>query len=349
RARQAMDALAQANNVYAMRYLARSVAALAARLEPAEAARRASAAARQVVGAMVKTPNPGVLYDMADALAALAPLMAPAEAAAQTAFAADQIVDAMGKTNYPAHIQHLAAALMLLAPRLPPGEAARQASAAARLALDAAAKTNDFNSLYDLALALAALAPRLQPAEASAAGQVALDAMARTNDNTYALRELAQAVAAQATRLEPGEAARQASVAARLAVNAMPSDNSGPKPLMEALTALVDREGPEETSQRVNSLALAVGNAAAVSPASVVSLGPLEESSRPLPGRLTEQQLVDLLKMPTCVKPARQVIVRQLGWQCGETFANQWEFVEWARQHRPDLDLTSPPVPPTNP
>src|ERR1019366_9762147 len=37
-------------------------------------------------------------------------------------------------------------------------------------------------------------------------------------------------------------------------------------------------------------------------------------SSRPLPGRFTEQQLVDLLKLPTCCQPARHVIVRQLGW-----------------------------------
>jgi hypothetical protein len=37
------------------------------------------------------------------------------------------------------------------------------------------------------------------------------------------------------------------------------------------------------------------------------------------------------------------VIVRQLGRQCGQPFANEWEFVEWARRHRPDLDLTSPP------
>jgi hypothetical protein len=56
--------------------------------------------------------------------------------------------------------------------------------------------------------------------------------------------------------------------------------------------------------------------------------------------------LVDLLKMPTCGREARQVIVRQLGWQCGRTFADQWEFVDWAREHRSDLDLTSPPVRP---
>jgi hypothetical protein len=81
--------------------------------------------------------------------------------------------------------------------------------------------------------------------------------------------------------------------------------------------------------------------------AGLTALAPLAEASRPLPGRFSEQQLVDFLKMPTCQLPARQVIVEQLGRQCGRPFADQWEFVEWAREHRPDLDLTSPPVRPT--
>jgi hypothetical protein len=50
---------------------------------------------------------------------------------------------------------------------------------------------------------------------------------------------------------------------------------------------------------------------------------------------------------PTCQRPVRDVILRQLGNQCGRPFANQWEFVAWARQHRPDLDLTSPLVRPS--
>jgi len=48
--------------------------------------------------------------------------------------------------------------------------------------------------------------------------------------------------------------------------------------------------------------------------------------------------------MPTCRQPARKVIVRQLGWQCGRPFADMWEFVRFAREQRlDDLDFTSPP------
>jgi hypothetical protein len=71
--------------------------------------------------------------------------------------------------------------------------------------------------------------------------------------------------------------------------------------------------------------------------------------TRPLPGRFTEQQLVDFLKMPTCTREGREVILDRLGQQCGQVFADRWEFVAWAREHRPDLDLTSPPVRPQLP
>jgi hypothetical protein len=94
-------------------------------------------------------------------------------------------------------------------------------------------------------------------------------------------------------------------------------------------------------------VALAVGSAS--SPTTLAGLAPLAQSLQPLPGRFTDQQLVDLLKMPTCRSAARQVIVEQLGRQCGRPFADQWEFIDWARERRPDLDLTSPPVRPATP
>jgi hypothetical protein len=78
-------------------------------------------------------------------------------------------------------------------------------------------------------------------------------------------------------------------------------------------------------------------------------LAPLTEAARPLPGRFTEQQLVDFLKMPTCGREGRKVILKQLGQQCGRPFADKWDFVDWAQQNRPHLDLTSPPVRPTTP
>jgi hypothetical protein len=64
---------------------------------------------------------------------------------------------------------------------------------------------------------------------------------------------------------------------------------------------------------------------------------------QPLPSRLSTQELVDLLKMPTCVGPARNVILQQLGQRYNRSFADLWEFVDYAHDHLPDIDLTSPP------
>jgi len=58
--------------------------------------------------------------------------------------------------------------------------------------------------------------------------------------------------------------------------------------LAEAVAALIAKAEPEEASQGINSLALAVGNSAAP-PALFAGLAPLAEASRPMPGRFTEQ------------------------------------------------------------
>jgi hypothetical protein len=69
----------------------------------------------------------------------------------------------------------------------------------------------------------------------------------------------------------------------------------------------------------------------------------LPAASEPLPSRLSPQDLVDLLKMPTCFGEARKVILKHLGNRYHRTFANHWEFVRFAQEQHLDLDLTSPP------
>jgi hypothetical protein len=58
---------------------------------------------------------------------------------------------------------------------------------------------------------------------------------------------------------------------------------------------------------------------------------------------LSTQDLVDLLKMPTCFGEARKVVLKHLGNRYGRTFANHWEFVRFAQEQHLDLDLLSPP------
>jgi hypothetical protein len=90
---------------------------------------------------------------------------------------------------------------------------------------------------------------------------------------------------------------------------------------------------------------------------------------RPLLPRLTERQLIELLKDPFCLAGDQLALLRELGQRCdrpqarrieaaqvvvgpigGEVlvrearaFRDLWECVAYLRQQRRDLDLSAPP------
>ncbi|WP_435011199.1 protein kinase domain-containing protein [Tundrisphaera lichenicola] len=66
-------------------------------------------------------------------------------------------------------------------------------------------------------------------------------------------------------------------------------------------------------------------------------------AAEPYPCRLTTEDLVELLKFPTCYGEARRIVLDQLGNIHGRRFANHWEFVRFAQEKGLKLDFTSPP------
>ncbi len=66
-------------------------------------------------------------------------------------------------------------------------------------------------------------------------------------------------------------------------------------------------------------------------------------SAEPFPSRLTTQELVDLLKMPTCFGAARRVVLDHLGNRYSRRFVNHWAFVPYATEQKLNLDFTTPP------
>ena len=66
-------------------------------------------------------------------------------------------------------------------------------------------------------------------------------------------------------------------------------------------------------------------------------------AAHPFPCRLTTQELVELLKMPTCFGPARRVVLDHMGNRYGRRFINHWAFVRFAREQNLDVDFTTPP------
>ena len=63
----------------------------------------------------------------------------------------------------------------------------------------------------------------------------------------------------------------------------------------------------------------------------------------PLPCRFSTQELVELLKRPLFVGPARRAVLDQLANRHHRPFADQWEFVRFAQEQKLGLDFTTPP------
>ncbi len=92
-----------------------------------------------------------------------------------------------------------------------------------------------------------------------------------------------------------------------------------------------------EIDRRATCMALAAGDGLESAMEAM-----LRVSAEPFPCRLTTQELVELLKMPTCFGHARRVVLDQLGNRYGRRFVNHWAFVRYAREHGLRLDLTTP-------
>jgi len=101
------------------------------------------------------------------------------------------------------------------------------------------------------------------------------------------------------------------------------------------LDDLLSDTGREETTHRNQRMASAWFTSGFLGLATV--------AAEPWPCRLTTQDLVELLKMPTCFGEARKVILTHLGNRYGRRFGNHWEFVRYAREHKLGLDFTTPP------
>ncbi len=323
-------AMSKTTDGNALYWLAQGLSAVAARLEPKEAARVSAEAAAVLVQAISKTTNPNAPNGLAEGLLAVAGRLEPKDAAATAAV----LVQAMSKTTDPYALNQLAQGLSAVAARLESKEAVRVSAEAAAVLVQAMSKSNDPNALNLLAGGLAALAARLESKDAAATAAVLVQAMSKTTD-TSALNQLAQGLAALAARLESNDAAV---VAATLTLAISKSDAHGEP----ALTALLNGCESPERSRRAVAVADVVGTLAS-SGHPVPTLAFLSPAVEPLPCRLSTQQLVDLLKLPTCQDPARRVILDYLESRYHRPFCNHWEFVAYARERLPDVDLTSPP------
>jgi hypothetical protein len=245
----------------------------------------------------------------------------------------------MGRSTDAAAQREMGLALPGLVARMEP----EGAKAMGSLVLDAMDESTNPYALASLGLALPSLTGRLKPSQAKAAAHVLLAAMRKTNDR-WVLTSLGLAFLALAPHLD-STGASGASIAAQLVLGGVGLSSSDSYQLLEmddSLPILISRVEAGEAAKRAVVAAQAIGGQLSPPPR-LFGLATLLQASQPLPCRFSTQELVDLLKRPTCVGRAREVVLRSLGQKCGQPFADVWEFVDWAQEHRPDLDLTTPP------
>jgi hypothetical protein len=100
---------------------------------------------------------------------------------------------------------------------------------------------------------------------------------------------------------------------------------------------------PDASRSRLGNILTDVARPRPVNPFSERAQESKQPPGKPSPCRLTTQELVELLKMPTCFGECRRVVLDHLGNIHGQRFTNHWSFVRFARDKGLDIDLTTPP------
>jgi tRNA A-37 threonylcarbamoyl transferase component Bud32 len=270
---------------------------------------------------------------LAQGLAAVAEWVEPPEAA--------RILKALEKQQTSAYASHVfAETLAAVAGQIEVSEAARTLTSALE-------KVKDAYDRFKLAQGLAVVAGRLSRAEAFTMCRPVMQSLLRateTEKDESKRQFLAMTATSLVSALEYAEANRIATKLAFLVCSNRVRFAFGERE--DTLDALLTDASRSDMNRRSGAAASVVGLACATP---FAALPTLPAASEQLPCRLSTQDLVDLLKMPTCFGKARKVVLKHLGNRYGHTFANHWEFVRFAQEQHLDLDLLSPPKRPKRP
>jgi hypothetical protein len=326
---------------------ARAAAALAAHV----GGDRADAAARLAIDKLAEAQADDARVALAEPLAVLAARVTPGAAP----LLAGQLRDALVREPTPRTGLLLARALTALLGRLDDAAAAALAGPAARAQLDALARTRLENTGARRfhGEALEVLAVHLNATDAATAASRAAGELTRENDYTT-LRTTALALAALAGRLAPEEAARVSGPSARLLVGALdrttdPLDrvaNFNARPaLAAALAALAGHLPPEQRAAVCAPGAWRLADALPEPNQGLAAVAGRERALQVLAEHLPTPAVADLLKHPLSLGGPQATLLGVLGRRAGRSFADVWEFADWARS-QPGINLDAPPLRP---
>jgi hypothetical protein len=237
----------------------------------------------------------------------------------------------------------LSEGLAVVAGKLEPVEAAR-------LLTQALAQEKNVFARWPLTKGLAAVAGRLEPAEAARicieVARSEIHGLDRGIDEATQPEDV-ERVSILLQPLDSEAASHAAGVFARCIVSQSDlyyrENGMGLEHAIRAeelLERFLTHSPRSQVRQRAIALAVAIGTTQSDPLASLASL---QAAAEPLPCRFTTQELVELLKMPTCVGEVRRVILYQLGNRYGRRFDTHWDFVRFAQEKGLNLDFTTPP------
>jgi hypothetical protein len=293
-----------------------------------------SVGARALAEALETRMDAGARPSLASALSDVAARMEPAEAVRICGRAAKTLADALDHQTGAYARSSLASALSQVAARMEPTQAARIYGQAAKTLADALARETDANAHWSRARALSKMAVQMEPVEAARVcgnamrsliqKRAAMDPATAAFVTDISVPELMRYLDPARVKAVTCEKAKQ--VLSRRDVN----ESTWAEILVDTSTAEVSRHASLVTMMIGQALSGQFSGAGAL-------------AAEPFPCRLTTQEMVELLKMPTCFGPARRVVLDHLSNRYGRRFANHWAFVRYAMEQGLDLDFTTPP------
>jgi hypothetical protein len=343
----------------------RGLLQLASRMQPEEAARLLSDALR-------RSPNASVRGDLAEGLAAVAVRMDPAQRATLCAAAAHELIEGVHRATDPNDPGHLARGLAAVVPQMKPdrqapvySEAADQIIAGMRSSTGMPEEERRDEAL----LAIATKMERRQRAQVCAEAARCItetDASQRRVEGyydlggpeTYTISHLAAHMESDdaAALVAPVMHARLANRIARLHNGVKWS--SVTEDGLVGLLKYCDAPTAADAAWRLAQPIAFTGDPIIGEYTSFVAVAPWNDlvsdprsrtdnnDKSPRGCRLTTQQLVELLKMPTCFGTPRRLILDHLEERYGRRFDTVWSFVRFAEAERLGLDFTTPPIRP---
>jgi hypothetical protein len=337
-------------------HVAQILARVAGRLSPEAAARLFPEVLRRLdapSGPPIDTPGgpPAEELDqrtaerLSEALAALAGRLTPEKTAAQV----PHLVSRVKQLRDESHQERLGDRAFLLRVRpltslaalLPPDTA----SALAESILDQMNKTTNERTLEQLSQELVRLGERLPPERLDETARTLIAVLARSG-GSGPLNEGARLSNVATLTGESGRAATYTRTLIGLAGRLSPERASeGARVLMDRIARTLPPAHPPRPEPGTPE-ARAPGHDGGYRNAREQwrNLSDVyHEGLAALVPRAGDQALVDLLKSPDCVERRSDLVRGALEKRLGVSCADPWEMAAWLRQHRPDLDLDTPP------